>query len=275
MKKVFNNSDLVHTFNQQDQIEGRTQNNGMFFYKTKLYSYGYHYLLCEFIDQNTVIINNDGYSVSTSKHIGMITLATQDRKQYFTQQIETKAALSNVKNWLDKVVRARSTNSINYYVDSINSTFKAYFDYLEYTKQKTKYKKYANHREIVRISESFYNDFENLETRLKEAQIKQAAKNKKETEKKVKNWKKNELDWFRSSTGLDYLRLKGENVETSQGVKVPIKEVKRLLNILDRGDIVGERVNDTYIVRSFNGLLKIGCHNIPKGEINYIKSIIS
>ena len=70
MKTVFTNSEIVHAFNLQDQPTGRTSNGSMYFEYKKIYSYGSHYLLGEFIDDNTIIINNEGYSVTTSKHIG-------------------------------------------------------------------------------------------------------------------------------------------------------------------------------------------------------------
>ncbi len=76
MKTVFTNSEIVHAFNLQDQPNGRTLNGSMYFEYKKIYSYGSHYLLGEFIDNNTIIINNKGYSVTTSKHISLLTNAT-------------------------------------------------------------------------------------------------------------------------------------------------------------------------------------------------------
>ena len=83
MKTVFTNSEIVHVFNEQNQFEGRTSNGSMYFYNNKIYSYGSHYLLAEFLDNNTILINDKGYSNTTSKHISLITLATRNRKQYF------------------------------------------------------------------------------------------------------------------------------------------------------------------------------------------------
>ena len=52
------------------------------FRDNKIYSYGSHYLLGEFIDDETIIINNEGYSVTTSKHIGLLINATRDKRQF-------------------------------------------------------------------------------------------------------------------------------------------------------------------------------------------------
>ena len=70
MKKVFQNtSEVVHVFAQQTQSEGRNQSSSIYFRDNKIYSYGSHYLLGEFINNETIIINDFGYSVTTSKHI--------------------------------------------------------------------------------------------------------------------------------------------------------------------------------------------------------------
>ena len=63
MKKVFRSSDeAIHIFAQQSQSEGRYKN--VFFKDTKIYSYGYHYLLGEFIDKNT--IEGNDYEFTTN-----------------------------------------------------------------------------------------------------------------------------------------------------------------------------------------------------------------
>ena len=77
MKKVFQNtSEVVHVFAQQSQSEGRNQSGSIYFRDNKIYSYGSHYLLGEFINSETIIINDFGYSVTTSKHISELINAT-------------------------------------------------------------------------------------------------------------------------------------------------------------------------------------------------------
>jgi len=75
MKTVFNSSsDVIHLFAQRSQDNARCSN--VFFDKNKIYSYGYHYLLGEFISNNkgdeAIMINNLGYSSTTGKHIDQL-----------------------------------------------------------------------------------------------------------------------------------------------------------------------------------------------------------
>ena len=272
MKTVFTNSEIVHVFNEQNQNEGRTSNGSMYFYNNKIYSYGSHYLLGIFIDNNTILINDKGYSTTTEKHISLITSATRNRKQYFISKTNCKIVNENIKEYLNKLVKARKTKES--YLSQIDSTLKMYFDYLEYTKQKTKFSKFKEHKEILRISNKFYNDFDNLKETIKQANLKASIKAKKDIIQKLKDWKSNKIDWFLNKTNFDYLRINGENIETSQNVKIPINEAKRVLKLIEAKKVIGEKIHNRFTVTSFNNFLKVGCHNISIKEINYIKNLI-
>ena len=273
MKKVFTNSEICHVFNQQTQYEGRTSNSNLYFYNNKLYSYGSHYLLCEFIDENTVIINDKGYSNSTAKHIGLITSATRNKQQFFVTEITTNIVLSNVNEWLKKLVRSRKYKS--FYINSINSTLVNYFKYLEYTKQLTKYKQYKEHRKIILLYKQFKDNLPNLEQSVIEANKLEQQRNKEAIKVNLKLWKQLKINWFKNNTKTDFLRLNNDIVETSQGIKVSVVDAKKLLRLIDAKKIIGTKVNDIYTVTAFNGFLKAGCHSIPLTEINYIKNLIN
>tara|TARA_R110000796_G_scaffold73774_2_gene165751 strand:- start:1990 stop:2808 length:819 start_codon:yes stop_codon:yes gene_type:complete len=272
MKTVFTNSEIVHAFNQQDQTEGRTPSGGMYFYNKKLYSYGSHYLLCEFIDENTVIINNDGYSVSTSKHIGLITGATRNRRQFFTTNIGAENVLNQIESLLKLIPRARKR--ADEYKATISTLYTDYMEYMQYVKPKLTKEEKKNHRKLAKIMLAFNNDFQGLQETVSKQLKLSAAKAKREVIKALKDWKSGKTQWFRNNTGKDYLRLTEKHVETSQSVKVPILEAKRLLKLIELNKIRGAKVDDKYTVNSFNQFLNVGCHSISIKEINYIKGII-
>ena len=63
-------------------------------------------------------------------------------------------------------------------------------------------------------------------------------------------------------------------VETSQGVKVTVKEAKLLYSmILANKDIKGYRISN-YTVISINGVLKVGCHHINIDSMHKIGKLI-
>ena len=267
MKTVFTNSELVHAFNLQNQTHGRTSNGSMYFKDNKIYSYGSHYLLGEFIDKETIIINNVGYSVTTSNHISKLMRATSDKRQFFTNEIDSKLVLDRLTNLFKLLSNARL--KADYYTTTINNLFERYFSYVDYIKPK----KSKEHRQIVKLYKDFTENTENLLEVVKEQTRKDKEKKLKEVKKKLKKWRTFETNWLSNQTGKDFLRIDKANniIETSQGVKIPINEGKRLLKLIDLKKIVGARVDNKYIVNAFNGLLKVGCHNIELKEINNIK----
>lgn len=267
MKTIFTNSEIVHAFNLQNQTHGRTSNGSMYFRDNKIYSYGSHYLLGEFIDKETIIINNVGYSVTTSKHINLLTDATRDKRQFFKTDIKPELVLSELKNLFKLLSRTRL--KADYYTTTINNLFKSYFEYMDFKKPK----KSKEHRQIVKIYKDFTENAKNLLEVVKEQTRKDKEKKLKEVKKKLKKWRTFETNWLSNQTSKDFLRIDKANniIETSQGVKIPIDEGKRLLKLINLKKIVGARVDNKYIVNAFNGLLKVGCHNIELKEINNIK----
>jgi len=271
MKTVFTNSEIVHEFNLQEQSYGRTPNSSMYFEYKKIYSYGSHYLLGEFIDDNTIMINNTGYSNTTSKHISLLRNATRDKRQFFITETKRDLVLNELKDLLNKLTRTRL--KADYYKSTIDRLFTSYFEYIDFTKTRTKAKKNKEHREILKLYTEFYASTEDLLQVIQEQQKKEKEKNQKEVQKKLKKWRLFEINWFSNPTNKDFLRVDKANniIETSQGVKIPVEEGKRLLKLIDLKKIVGERVDNKYIVKALNGVLKVGCHNITMKEINNIR----
>ena len=70
------------------------------------------------------------------------------------------------------------------------------------------------------------------------------------------------------------LRIKDNHIETTMRAKVSIREAKILWHRIKSGkDIKGHKI-DYYTVISYNGELKIGCHNIEKSEVNRIGKLL-
>jgi len=276
MKTVFSsNYDVIHAFAQQNQYEGRNQTRSVFFYDNKIYSYGHHYLLGEFIDKDTIVINDKGYSNSTSKHISILIGATSQYKQYFLTKIDIDYIHSHVFNYLKpKLAKARKPQI---YLSEIFSLWHSLNEFAIDRKQKTKLAKNPKFQQLLRFVDMLQ-DSENLEA-LKDWQRKENERKNREEKKlfrdKLKKFNEYKIDFFRVGN-LDFLRLSkcGQYVETSQGVKIDISEAKRYYNILTSGaNMRGEKISH-YITKSFDKLLTIGCHNIGKDEVQRIGKLI-
>ena len=280
MKKVFSNTDeVIHVFAQQTQSEGRNSTRSIFFEGKKIYSYGYHYLLGEFInDGKAIIINDKGYSVTTSKHISKLRISTNHFKQFHITNIDIENVYNEISKDLVCLGKARKPKI---YLDSIFNLFNQLNEWIDYTKANK-----IKHKYVVKRSTSKYIELKNIVKELKEnskylSVLKETEKKRKQKEKRqIAKKLKIQLEKFYTYNSncfrigdFDYLRLSKDNtkVETSQGIKIEISEAKKLyLAIQNKIDIVGYKLG-YYTINNINSKsLKAGCHNICIKNIEQI-----
>jgi len=261
MKKVFSNSELVHTFAQRTHEEGHTSSGGLFFNGNKIYSFGYHYLLGEFINDTTIIINDKGYSNTTSKHIGMLRSATRQYRQLFTSDIDIIQVRNRIIEASDKLKRA---NKPEKYVSTIIRDFEVLTDYLKEFK-KVGILKQDDYKQIKKIYSSLKKDEGKYLEQAKERGKKEKEKQLILFNQKLEKFFNYEIDRIYSGDiKEDYLRISadGTQIETTQQVRIDIDDARKLYRMIEnKVDIKGHRISN-YTVISLNGHLKIGCHNI-------------
>lgn len=265
MKTVFNSaSEVCHVYAQRLQTEGRAGN--VFFEGNVIYSYGYHYELARFFqganNDTAILINDMGYSVSTSKHIGLIRSATSHFTQFNFTETDGKAVLSELESLAKKMIKARKPEI---YITRANNLLESYTDYCNFTGEE-----HEMHNLILNVHEVFSTGkvkeyLESKESELKKIEREKAKKEKLQLKKDIKdflNHKKNFVNCKLNNESFVRLSKDGEKIETSKGVKVDAKEAKKLYQLIKAGkDIKGYKI-DYYTVISLNGVLKIGCHNI-------------
>lgn len=275
MRKVFqSNYEAIHIFAQQTHPEGRNPTSSVFFEGDKIYSYGYHYLLGEFLDANTILINDEGYSVSTSKHIGILMGATSQYKQYYKTKTDIDYIHNHVFNYLKpKLAKARKPQK---YTSEIFALWNSLNEYINERKE-TKTRRRKEYKQLLKFVDSLQDDnaLESLREWAKKEKEKEQRRVKKVLSEKLKNFYDYKIDYFKVN-GFDYLRRSenGQYIETSQGVKIDIDEARRYYKILSSGaNMRGEKISN-FITKSFNDLLTIGCHNISKEQINKISKLL-
>lgn len=264
MRTVFSNSEIMHVFAQQSQYEGRASN--IFFYGKKIYSYGYHYLLGEFLDSNTILINDKGYSNSTAKHINYLRQATSQYKRFYVTQVNEEFLLGKFRTLLDKLAKAKKPEI---YINEIIYLFGKYCEFQTYKKSKP-------NKELVKLHKLAINkvDFEKYRKSILAKEKREKLQKEKQAKKEIQeflNYKTNRV--YKSLTGFDYLRI-SENknfVETSQDLKIDIQDAKKLAIAIEKGlNITGQKIS-YYTVKSIDkNQLIIGCHNFKMNTVNDI-----
>jgi hypothetical protein len=116
---------------------------------------------------------------------------------------------------------------------------------------------------------------------LKDVDITELIKLEKEKESKIykqaiQKFMNYEVDSIRIKGKKDILRLSqnGKFIEASQSVKIPLDEAKEFYTkIKNNENIIGTKISN-YIVNSFNGSLKVGCHEIAIDTVNLMGELI-
>lgn len=261
-KTVFNNSEVAHVWAQRTHSNGRNQSGSLFFEGGRIYSYGRHYLLGEFIYNNSneiaVIINTDHYSTTTAKHSSLSWGATTQYIQFEKKYTYEKSVISLLNELETKLLRARKPLI---YIDEADIVIANYIDYLKFMHGEAKIPS--------KVAEA-YAPFQLDDEELKALQLEDLERRKKEAQRQKEKQKLEIKDFFNYKKDYiynskeEFIRLSknGEFIETTKGVKIDIREAKILYNKIIKGeDIKGFKIG-YYTVIGLNGSLKIGCHNI-------------
>ena len=173
MKKVFSNSsECIHVFAQRSQDEGCSSSRNVFFRGDKIYSYGSHYLLGEFLKDGSIMINDEGYSVTTSKHISQLQGATSHYKQWHTSDCDLDQVYYSITQNASRLARA---NKPWLYTEPMVRLFAALNKYLE-TYKIVGVKSKPKYREIKKIVKSIEGDLDGYREVLLKAKKKEEAK---------------------------------------------------------------------------------------------------
>jgi len=291
MKTVFSShSEVAHVWASQSQETGSA--NNVSFRGTTIYSYGWWAMAK--IANGVCFIRNWNYSASTSKHLSHVRRAVSHLETVRCAKVDEhmkpglneinayniSQLLTEAKNALTSFANKRTRNKVLYFNDN-QAFLQNAIRYAELMQCKT----YLKNISRFDIQESVPNWSEVIE-RQKEKEAEREAKAAEKRRKRLdevmpelldqeQKWMDGEVD--KTSARDDVLgfvtfpetrlRIKGEEVETSRGAKVPIREAKILNERLKAGkDVKGWRVGH-YTVISVNGVLTIGCHKISQSEL--------
>lgn len=296
MRKVLRNtSEVIHYFANQIQKEGRNQSSNIYFEGKSLFSYGSHYKLAQFLTPQSVLINDMGYSVTTSKHIHETTHATRHLKRFFSSEVFIKNALSECESLAQKIPFARS-NKLNH-INRIKALYNKVIEFDTFCKEnKIDFVRWSNYEKINtkldKRSKDFkrlsylYNSLANIETLESEIKAqKQREKAKREREQKKLTQDFREFKRYFVRLDFDIIRVETckEYILTSQNVRIDILEAKKLLIALESLKYNQEAINTTlrgnkishYIIKGAkNNALVVGCHRIKFDEIKAISKQI-
>ena len=278
MRRVLKNHDEVcHVWAQQTQSEGRAGN--IFFRDKSIYSYGEHFEMARFVDEETVFITTRGYSVSTANHLSLVRQAVRHKTVFTVPDFNyhpdnVRYLIEKARDHFDKAKRARKY--ADWEIRSGRETVQTTRDYI------TKFQVPVpdSHMELWQAlhTDTYLNGEVQaaLLAKARAAQVaeREAAKQarlKREAEEaaQLAKWVAGELSYGRFSAMR--LRVKEGEVQTTHGATVPVIEARKLYRALKAGlDVVGQQVGYYRVTCVTESELVVGCHRIPLSEVERI-----
>jgi hypothetical protein len=292
-----NNSQIAHNFAHNSQT-GLNGSNLFYEHNTDgsrtIYSYGYHFGIAHIpsAQSNTVYFTLNNYSNTTAKHINHVWRAVShlnivycplDITEYFKFGKPTKKAIQRSLEWFERQISETASKHINArkysYLDSIYSLIKRLETFAEAFKCKhlltgKARKAIYDGYNIEQIEALYFSPYQ-IEAHKQRKRNEQERQKKKEA-KRIKAFKAFECNYL--NTNSTYLRLNGETIETSKGIKLnDMKQAQTLFNIAERCKRSNKPFTEHIRVMQYtlnkvteNGTIKIGCHTIPYTETETI-----
>lgn len=268
--------------------ENAFDSGNMFYNKKIIYSYGRHFALAiRFKD--VVVINSKGYSSSTSKHFGHVynAIDTFSHKTIYIPFKEAYNLRSNIdfkdvfkhidfndfvydfNTNLKKLGNARKPELYTSQIENLKTKLAEIFKL--WRGSKTLALKTKGIRSILNFefNDSVKAKMQNLRKNELEKIAKRKKARKNEAIEKLLKFETGENNYFGMYNELDLntvIRVKGEFIETSKGMKIDLNDGLRVFNLWINGKGLGCKIKSSdghlWSCTKANGTIKFGCHEI-------------
>lgn len=283
MKKVFgSHSEVAHIWAQQNQAEGKASR--VFFEGPTIYSYGHHFPMARFVDKNTVFLTTKGYSVSTSKHMGYVRHSLSGENVFLVRDVMATDQRENVSAMMKdlEALRAQAIRARTHKEFLQGNVISGITHLREFIKR-FPVKMTGSEKERLEMFLTIDPFSPEMVEKIKAAEREKARLNaleikrlEKENAEKIREWQTGQrLDVPSYGLSRVYLRVQGDDVQTSKGARIPLPIAHRLWDRIKSGENVGGMDLGHYSVDMFDGKeLKAGCHTIELTEMQRLAGVL-
>lgn len=280
---------VAHNLDGNPLTEARNSGRSNFYFDgPTIYSYGSHFPCGVFIErkgQKAVLLNTDGYSVTTSGHKSMTAGALHNREIpafHVTLHDSARTDARNLSAWrkdyaaqvgreLLKAKRSRQNQEYN-----LQTAAETYREALAFCK-------FFGLRPIA-AQDSLLSDAVNAKAIAAKQEKAEAKKRDAEAQERLVKWLAGDSMYsphYKDPQGFCRLRIAGDEVQTTLGATVPLDHARRAYGIISKlkttGALPWESNGHTIPVGNYkleridaDGNLKAGCHSIPWSEVERI-----
>jgi hypothetical protein len=310
-REVFPSDEVPHLWAHQSQQRARNQQGNLYFDGPTIYSYGSHFPIATHVSKGrkrAILFTTRGYSNTTAKHLFAVRRAIPEGVQVFHVDLRSNSVgydgsfRANHAEVLE-VYRARIVEGIETVRRSRNGATWTLSTAMRTADEMRKYAKFfgvkvgkvplPRKRELDALRAESIRKHDIAKERQAVRDRERARKweeqkrlNALELPEKIEKWRAGESVQFWGQRVPTMLRVKGDEVETSLGARVPLGHAKRALPFVLKLHERGEewRTNGHTIHLGVYTLDRIdadgvhaGCHHIGWDEVerftNLIKSI--
>lgn len=246
MKTVFTNDQCVHVWAQRSQDEGRTNNGNIYFVGDTIYSYGHHFPMGHFLNKNDVLLNDDQYSISTSKHQAAVRMATRQYNQIFVSTDIMRSIVDHNrfnKREVERLSRQKAEEHLlsatkRHAAHTLRSDIAAACSIVQNALDITAAFKRKPSVSFRKFADKVLNDnYSDVSNELGEKQKALIAGQKEKAQVHLEKWLNHEIDvmpyTYRELVDT-HLRIKGDNIQTSEGAQFPIDDAKSAFKAIRR-----------------------------------------
>lgn len=284
MKRVFSNGDQVlHLWANQSQTDARCKN--VFFNGKSCYSYGYHYELGRMITFRGVqiaMINDSGYSNTTSKHISSAWHAVSHLPrlksnnlgpEYVRQALVDKQDVlisdifdqfNRIKFWQD--CKFEKSDWLFEEIEEFNKLctllkfdeLKLEFDMSEMLGLLNDHVKYRQYKQSL-------NETPEALAKKEQARLRKLDLSREKLEAKIELWLRSIEGNYNELRELEpqLIRVRGDKVETTRGAEISLEVAKKILRrVLNKQIKTGEAVGPFTFGSITDDIVRIGCHRL-------------
>lgn len=263
MRKVVSNSDVAHLFATREQEYAQNSSQSFWFQGDRLYSFGTHFCIARFVDDNTLLFNNQHYSNTTSKHVRLAWQATMQYKRIVCHN-PTGSLVENFDDWRRKIELT---------LKSLEKARKQSIYLSALDRYKYEVEDYCGHfqidvpEDIVKLLSVL--DGKNVQELIAEEQRRDKVRGLRAHALNLVKFRQGEVFRMSKHDGYDYIRAEKDRFVTSQGVTIPRAVGLTFHKLLMANKIkVGDKIDAFTVKRVEPDYVVIGCHTITKEEMN-------
>lgn len=297
MRIVVNKREVAHLWAHKAQHHAKTSTGNFYFHDSTIFSYGYHFPIATFINNNNgdeaVLVTTRTYSVTTASHISMVKRAITHLDNVFHVPLTSgdyhntdvdllKMYVNSYRERISAqqttVVRARAERNRNWAFDSL----------VKLVNEANNFCRFFGLTDTFEVA----SDFDSLKATLQQTaneKRKETIKRNREIAKinadKVKRWIAGENVQLPYHLDKVYLRIEGEEVVTSKGARFPVSHATKGLMFVQAVVASGKEYQRNghtirlghYVIDKVdvNGNVVAGCHKVGYDEIQRIAPMLA